>query len=435
MPDDLKSLTKLKALVAMNNPWTTISSEVLASWPELNSLSEPAHPKRRAELTVVISHSPNLIAIPRLNTLIHLSKITFSHCPRITPASIPSMSDLPVLRDVKMNNLPLLTTLPRSLQYWGTGPMSSLNPTDERKGQGLEVLDVGSCSLGEGTLDMLKKADFPILRSLTLHHNPLDVARPKYAEELQGLRNLPKLAIIDNKRVVERVKKEGGEKKSKKKGREVKGKPSGANTGGKGQMREWGSKRAEGEAPTGVPVHDDEAATSKGEAKMREGEKKEKKRKRSGDAEEFTPVIEKKRSKKDGVERIKATAELTGGHDKRTQAKADARPTKERSGGGQAKTADPAPAAAVIAKVADPSALTTATTKKHSKNETGVYGVVEVVGEAGPNKAKTKGSKKHRDAGKEPGSSAAAKTKAHTGIDLKSLVAEKGDNGLGVDSW
>lgn len=419
----------------MNNPWTTISSEVLASWPELNSLSEPAHPKRRAELTVVISHSPNLIAIPRLNTLIHLSKITFSHCPRITPASIPSMSDLPVLRDVKMNNLPLLTTLPRSLQYWGTGPMSSLNPTDERKGQGLEVLDVGSCSLGEGTLDMLKKADFPILRSLTLHHNPLDVARPKYAEELQGLRNLPKLAIIDNKRVVERVKKEGGEKKSKKKGRDVKGKPSGANTGGKGQMREWGSKRAEGEAPTSVPVHDDEAAKSKGETQKREGEKKEKKRKRSDDVEKSTPVAEKKRrSKKDDAERTKTPSELTGDHDKRTQAKADARPTKERSGGSQAKTADPAPAAAVIAKVADPSALTTATTKKHSKNETGVYGVVEVVGEAGPDKAKTKGSKKHRDAGKEQGLPTAGAAK-HTGIDLKSLVTEKGDNGLGVDSW
>ena len=40
LPDDLKTLRKLKALVAMNNPWATISSEVLASWPELNSLSK-----------------------------------------------------------------------------------------------------------------------------------------------------------------------------------------------------------------------------------------------------------------------------------------------------------------------------------------------------------------------------------------------------------
>ena len=39
LPADLKELENLKALVAMNNPWKTISADVLSSWPELNSLS------------------------------------------------------------------------------------------------------------------------------------------------------------------------------------------------------------------------------------------------------------------------------------------------------------------------------------------------------------------------------------------------------------
>jgi hypothetical protein len=314
--------------------------------------------------------------------------------------------------------------------------MSSLNPTDERKGQGLEVLDVGSCSLGEGTLDMLKKADFPILRSLTLHHNPLDVARPKYAEELQGLRNLPKLAIIDNKRVVERVKKEEGEKKGKNKGKLMKGKPSGANTGGKGKMREWGTKRAEGEAPTEAAERGNETAGSKitVAVEARHGDKKEKKRKRSGEGEDHIQGVEEKRSKRDGAARNKSTLGPAG-DDKRTKARPDETPLKDRSSATQAKAVDLAPAA-VVAKVADPSVLTTATTKKHSKNETGVYGVVEVVSETGADRVRTKGSKRKGDGGKEQAVAAAVATpKTHTGIDLKSLVAGKGDNGLGVDSW
>lgn len=39
IPRELSSLKKLKALVAMSNPWKTLDSDIISSWPELNSLS------------------------------------------------------------------------------------------------------------------------------------------------------------------------------------------------------------------------------------------------------------------------------------------------------------------------------------------------------------------------------------------------------------
>jgi hypothetical protein len=39
LPESLKGLVSLKALVAMGNEWTSIDGEVLSSWKELNSLS------------------------------------------------------------------------------------------------------------------------------------------------------------------------------------------------------------------------------------------------------------------------------------------------------------------------------------------------------------------------------------------------------------
>ncbi len=40
MPKSLKSLGKLKAVVAMNNEWTELDDEVILGWKELNSLSK-----------------------------------------------------------------------------------------------------------------------------------------------------------------------------------------------------------------------------------------------------------------------------------------------------------------------------------------------------------------------------------------------------------
>lgn len=40
LPKELAGLTKLKAVVAMNNEWTKLDPEVVAAWGDLNSLSE-----------------------------------------------------------------------------------------------------------------------------------------------------------------------------------------------------------------------------------------------------------------------------------------------------------------------------------------------------------------------------------------------------------
>lgn len=40
LPTELSQLSQLKALVAMNNPWTHLDGDVVASWPEMNSCSE-----------------------------------------------------------------------------------------------------------------------------------------------------------------------------------------------------------------------------------------------------------------------------------------------------------------------------------------------------------------------------------------------------------
>lgn len=39
LPMALKSLSKLKAIVAMNNDWTEFDHEIVGAWPDLNSLS------------------------------------------------------------------------------------------------------------------------------------------------------------------------------------------------------------------------------------------------------------------------------------------------------------------------------------------------------------------------------------------------------------
>lgn len=40
LPKELKNLKNLKAIVAMNNEWSELDSEVVAGWEQLNSMSE-----------------------------------------------------------------------------------------------------------------------------------------------------------------------------------------------------------------------------------------------------------------------------------------------------------------------------------------------------------------------------------------------------------
>ncbi|WVW80975.1 hypothetical protein I302_102966 [Kwoniella bestiolae CBS 10118] len=237
LPSSLSRFPKLKALVAMNNDWTKLDEDVLSGWKELNSL--------------IISHSPNLLALPSsLSSLHHLSKLTFSHCPKLTSDSLPNLSSLPLLRDVKMNNLPLLTDLPPHIVTWGKGPLSLVGKKENEYGDGLEVLDLGNCSLSFESVKIIfglssypgkKGVRWDHLRSLSLHSNPLTSTTPNYVELLQNSEGLPNLQIIDAKRIIERKRKgEISERKIKHREKGAKPKPSGSNMTENKEMRKWG---------------------------------------------------------------------------------------------------------------------------------------------------------------------------------------------------
>jgi len=235
---------------------------------------------------------------------------------------------------------------------------------------------------------------------------------------LQGGRGLPKLAIIDNKRVVGRGKRPGGEKK--KNGKGIKGRASGANVDGNTKMRTGGSK-AEGEGG------EEEAAVP-----VEKVEKKVEKRKREEDgaaADKGTTKGNKapKVSKED-----KSARGDTGKPEKRVKsdAKAGKPMTAQAPTSAIVSASAPNNPAADAVKTADPSALT-ANSKKHSGNETGVYGVVDVV-KPKEEKSKNKVKKEKRKGAKEEG--AVEGSKSEGGIDLKEMFG-KNDDGLGVGGW
>jgi hypothetical protein len=205
----------------------------------------------------VLSHSPNLTGLPKsLGHLSQLSKLTCSHCPRLSPSKIPDLSDLPLLRDVKMNNLALVDSIPSHMVRWGTGrlPPNEHNATT-RQGDGLEVLDLGNCSLPFSAVqDAFLSKKWSQLRSLSLHSNPLAISNPDYANTLQDSDTLPKLQIIDSKRVVERKRKgEVQESKIERRRREKKEKKrmTGANARETtGKVRVWGETEGQSSSAT-----------------------------------------------------------------------------------------------------------------------------------------------------------------------------------------
>jgi hypothetical protein len=134
---------------------------------------------------------------------------------------------------------------------WGTGRLPANEHTSaERQGDGLEVLDLGNCSLPFTAVQatFLSKK-WPQLRSLSLHSNPLAISNPDYATALQDSETLPKLQIIDSKRVVERKRKgEVQESKIERRRREKKEKKrmTGANARETtGKVRVWGESGAQ----------------------------------------------------------------------------------------------------------------------------------------------------------------------------------------------
>lgn len=228
-----------------------------------------------------------------LGELRQLSKISFSHCPRLREHGLPDLSDLPLLRDVKLNNLPLLDSLPVHISTWGKGELPLSERTSAaRHGDGLEVLDLGNCSLPFSTVEALFLGrDWPHLRSLSLHSNPLALSHPDYSATLRDSNRLPNLQIIDAKRVVERKRKgEVQETRLEKRRREKmeKRRMTGANAKiVTDKSRVWGGEKLaddsgalEPHSSTSIPSA---TAETSGELDDREGTSTDrKKRKRSG---------------------------------------------------------------------------------------------------------------------------------------------------------
>jgi hypothetical protein len=145
-----------------------------------------------------------------------------------------------------MNNLALVDVIPPHMVKWGTGRLPANEHTSaSRQGDGLEVLDLGNCSLPFSAVQaaFLSKT-WSHLRSLSLHSNPLAISHPDYATLLQDSETLPKLQIIDSKRIVQRKRKgEVQESKIERRRREKKEKKrmTGANARETtGTVRVWG---------------------------------------------------------------------------------------------------------------------------------------------------------------------------------------------------
>ncbi|WWC65149.1 uncharacterized protein I303_107763 [Kwoniella dejecticola CBS 10117] len=345
LPKSLGKLSKVKAIVAMNNDWTQLDEEVVSGWKDLNSL--------------IISHSPNLTTLPQtLAELYHLSKLTFSHCPKVTSNSLPDLTNLPLLRDVKMNNLPQLTNLPKHITTWGKGNLNLVGKGSEdnvKFGDGLEVLDLGNCSLPFDVFSSIFGLD-PIqqtggktkkggvvwrqLRSLSIHSNPLTTTNPNYTEVLQSNSEiLPNLQIIDAKRVVERKRKgELQESKIDRRRREKKErqmKPSGTNESGKHvKMRSWGDKQGQsnGDAASGADGIDVETSEKEGNA-VKQVEKK--------DQKEHRDKSDGKRKTRDREEKAEITKKRRHNDQAPTASTDSAKPGEERKHKKQRRASPP----------------------------------------------------------------------------------------------
>jgi hypothetical protein len=328
-----------------------------------------------------------------------------------------------------MNNLPLLTSLPSHIVTWGTGDLSltrktkadsesdaesSTSPT--RKGEGLEGLDLGNCSLPYTAIEPLflkpKSIKWAQLRSLTLHSNPLGTTHPNYPDLLQASASLPNLQIIDAKRLVERKRKgevsESKKERTARERREGKMKPSGANAvGGKKEMRKWGGEEGEREA---MPEEKVEKKVKKRKAPEDDGEGEGKK-------------VKIKKVKSDGERKSKSDKTEKISEKKKTSAASPVQPQ------------DPAPADPSL----DPSNVAP-TRKTNVPAKEPVFEVVDVTkanaakGDKVSRLDRRLKERKDKKEGKEP-------VKKDEIVDLKSIFGAKtdtndnDDSGLGVGGW
>jgi hypothetical protein len=336
-----------------------------------------------------------------------------------------------------MNNLPHLESLPIHLSSWGKGNLSRAKGSEEatdsvvKKGDGLEVLDLGNCSLADTSLSLFIAAGqsistsatkskgksttnvprWPHLRSLSLHSNPLTITTPDYATQLQSSSDLPSLQIIDARRVVER-KRKGEEVQSRAdrkalERRKKRAKPSGANTGTVTKMRTWGNAESQ---EVGDPHTLKQPAQA--EALGVTDGLKEKKRKRHHEDVPVDPAIlpiNKTKKSKSGT-----VADGTGVTQPIVNDKSERPPKREQNG----QASQPI--------TTDPSSLAAPTKHKPTKSETAVVQVIDVAKDNAGKKSKKDKTRKGEESG------------SHGIVDLKAVFGKKEDSegtGLGVGGW
>ncbi|KAK4049162.1 hypothetical protein OIV83_004319 [Microbotryomycetes sp. JL201] len=133
VPSCVSKLRSLKAFVATHNSFRKLNH--LANLPELN--------------TIIVSHN-KLESLPtELATLPSLKKISASHN-RLSAGSLPDLSALKHLKEIKFNDNPTLDSLPDHFTAWGKfGQVGATNSGDKTKHSGLEIVDFGSCGFKE----------------------------------------------------------------------------------------------------------------------------------------------------------------------------------------------------------------------------------------------------------------------------------------------
>ncbi|GAA5820066.1 hypothetical protein JCM3770_002124 [Rhodotorula araucariae] len=176
VPACVASLSKLKALVLSHNSLTSLKH--VANLPDLN--------------TIVVSNNA-LTALPStLATLPSLKKISAAHN-RLTSSSLPDLSALSHLHELRLNDNPTLTSLPSHFGAWGKADGA----------KGLEILDLGNCGF-ESWFGLRELAKQGGVVNLGLKGNKVaeDAVREAGFDEFKAKLTilLPALRILDTHR-------------------------------------------------------------------------------------------------------------------------------------------------------------------------------------------------------------------------------------------
>ncbi|GAA5909422.1 hypothetical protein JCM8208_005738 [Rhodotorula glutinis] len=176
VPACVASLSKLKALVLSHNSLTALKH--VANLADLN--------------TIVVSNNA-LTALPSsLATLPSLKKISAAHN-RLTSTSLPDLSALAHLHELRLNDNPTLTSLPPHFGSWGKA--------DDAKG--LEILDLGNCGF-ESWFGLRELAKQDAVVNLGLKGNKVaeDAVRDAGFDDFKAKLTilLPSLRILDTHR-------------------------------------------------------------------------------------------------------------------------------------------------------------------------------------------------------------------------------------------